>query len=50
MKEKLLELIETQTDTYAYREIVENDYSVTELAEILATLIKFNESEEDYNE
>ena len=47
MKEKLLELIETQTDTYSYREILDNNFRVSELAEILATLIKYNESEEE---
>lgn len=50
MKDKLLELIETQTDTYAYREVVSSNYSISELADILATLIKFNENEEDENE
>lgn len=47
MREKLLELIETQTDMYAYNEVVNENYSNSELAEILATLIKFNESEEE---
>lgn len=45
MKEKLLELIKDQTDMYSYNEIVNCNYSIKELADILATLIKFNESE-----
>ena len=47
MKNKLLELIKDQTDMYAYNEIINNNYSIKELFEILENLIMFNRDIED---
>lgn len=47
IKRKLLELIEQETDMYAYQEVVNNNYSIDELIEILENLIKFNEMESE---
>lgn len=51
MKEKfrkrLLELIKKETDMYSYQEVVNNNYSIEELIEILETLIKYNKRESE---
>ena len=47
IKKKLLELIKEQTDMYAYNEVVAGNYSASELADILAQLVKYNEIEEE---
>lgn len=47
IREKLLELIKEQTDTYAYQEVVNSNYSIEDLIEILENLIKFNKRESE---
>ena len=49
IKEKILELIKEQTDMYAYKEVLEGNYSAGELAEILAQLVKYNEKDLENN-
>ena len=47
IRERLLELIKEQTDTCAYQEVVNSNYSIEDLIEILENLVKFNEMESE---